>query len=616
MRHMPTDNRRFVFAAVLVFAGIGGPALWAACEPPPSGIVSWWPGDADTVSGGTVVDVHDGNDGTLMKGAMIVGGRVRSAFLFTQDLGSGIRVPSSSNLNPTSAITLEAWVRPFSFPSLSPRVFGKLTSADGSTQYNLSLGDGFTAGFVHCNIGNLQNANGGTIPLNQWSHVACTYDGLMVRAYLSGTEVASNSATGSIPTGSRDLWIGREEPLPLPSRQFDGLIDEPRIYGRALTASEIQANFAAGGAGGCRCTGKPSNMVSWWPGDGDAVDVQSGHNGTLQHGASFSSGKVGQAFAFDGVDDYVGNIGEHATYSFIQNTGIFTVMAWVRVNDPDALKDEAIAANTPTTIERGHFFMWEGSGAQQRLRMVIVKGISGVPVIDSVSPDSVISDSAWHHVAAVGDGTEIVFYIDGVAYAGTDSMGSKSTGDSTRVLGIGHCPHTTPLCQFDGNVDELQIYDRALAASEVEAVFDAGRGGICRCSDGDADGYGSDGLSCLAGTAQDCDDGNPLVWLAPTEIEHLTAEGSGPTTLKWISQNGLAGSATTNDVSSADFSASSPLDLTQTMCLQSAGGEPYVDMRSNPAPQTGYWYIVRAQNSCGIGTYGSVDRDASIASCP
>src|SRR5260221_8178741 len=53
------------------------------------------------------------------------------------------------------------------------------------------------------------------------------------------------------------------------------------------------------------CTPAPSGLAGWWPGDGNAVDIQGANNGTLMNGATFTTGEVGQAFSLDGVDDYV-----------------------------------------------------------------------------------------------------------------------------------------------------------------------------------------------------------------------------------------------------------------------------------------------------------------------
>ena len=53
------------------------------------------------------------------------------------------------------------------------------------------------------------------------------------------------------------------------------------------------------------CVQPPSGLVSWWPGDGNANDIADGNNGTLMGGATFASGKVGQAFLLDGINAFV-----------------------------------------------------------------------------------------------------------------------------------------------------------------------------------------------------------------------------------------------------------------------------------------------------------------------
>ena len=53
------------------------------------------------------------------------------------------------------------------------------------------------------------------------------------------------------------------------------------------------------------CVRSPSELVSWWSGDGNADDIQNVNNGTLQGDATFAAGMVGQAFSFDGVGDFV-----------------------------------------------------------------------------------------------------------------------------------------------------------------------------------------------------------------------------------------------------------------------------------------------------------------------
>jgi hypothetical protein len=77
------------------------------------------------------------------------------------------------------------------------------------------------------------------LPVNAWSHLAATYDGSMLRLYVNGTEVASQSATGTIATSSQALRIGGTSVW---KEYFVGQIDEVRIYNRPLTRTEIQAD--------------------------------------------------------------------------------------------------------------------------------------------------------------------------------------------------------------------------------------------------------------------------------------------------------------------------------------------------------------------------------------
>ncbi len=215
------------------------------CINPPSGLVSWWPGD------GNADDFEDGNGGTLQNGAAFTAGLVDQAFLLNAGLNSGIQIPASSSLNP-SQITLEAWIKPFSYPNPYPKVLVRDTDGLGSTQYLLAITDGAQA---HCNIGQFAGPVAGAVPLHAWTHLACTYDLQAVRLYVNGVEVASVPATQPIPTSSRELWIGNEEGRIDFNRQFDGLIDEVSIYNRALSAAEIQSIYNAGSAGKCKeCT--------------------------------------------------------------------------------------------------------------------------------------------------------------------------------------------------------------------------------------------------------------------------------------------------------------------------------------------------------------------------
>ena len=149
------------------------------------------------------------------------------------------------------------------------------------------------------------------------------------------------------------------------------------------------------------------------------------------------------------------------------------------------------------------------------------------------------------------------------------------------------------------------------------------------CDDGDACTAGE---SCNAGLCQggastdgdgdahcggnDCNDANPLVWLSPVEVINLTLTAAGPTQLSWDSQSAIAGPQTSYDLASGSLGPGSGIFFTEATCLQSDLPETYSDERPDPAVGRGFWYLARARNVCGIGTYGSPGRDGSIPNCP
>ena len=72
-----------------------------------------------------------------------------------------------------------------------------------------------------------------------WYFLACTYDGTDLKFYIDGTlSDTTNRPGGTIPDGGREIWIGGNEPW---GEYFDGVIDEARIYNRALSGTEIQS---------------------------------------------------------------------------------------------------------------------------------------------------------------------------------------------------------------------------------------------------------------------------------------------------------------------------------------------------------------------------------------
>src|ERR1700741_3620737 len=79
------------------------------------------------------------------------------------------------------------------------------------------------------------------LAVNAWSHVALTWDGSIMRLYINGVEAANKARTGTLQSTTTPLRIGTNSPY---GEFFQGLIDEVRIYTRALSAAEIQTDMS------------------------------------------------------------------------------------------------------------------------------------------------------------------------------------------------------------------------------------------------------------------------------------------------------------------------------------------------------------------------------------
>jgi hypothetical protein len=165
----------------------------------------------------------------------------------------------------------------------------------------------------------------------------------------------------------------------------------------------------------------------------------------------------------------------------------------------------------------------------------------------------------------------------------------------------GVCSAATPkpngtLCD-DGNA--CTVADNCQAGTCV--------GGAIRDQDGD----GFPDALC-GGT--DCNDLNNLVWLPAAEVTNLIL--TAPATVSWDSQSASAGPETLYDLVSGTLGPGSGINYPGASCLQGAGPASYPDTRLDPTIGTGYWYLARGRNSCGISTYGTAPRDSGIPSCP
>jgi hypothetical protein len=229
------------------------------------------------------------------------------------------------------------------------------------------------------------------------------------------------------------------------------------------------------------CIAPPAGLLRWYPADGNANDFSGAHNAALQNGATFTLGMVAQAFSLDGVDDFV-----QAPDDSDLTTNSLTIDAWVKFAAGGNLNYPVLVSKYDSSVRYGVswiLFMYPSG----QLAFVVYEGATGDSYRYLLTDSQVLTPDVWKHVAATFDVTTqlMQIYVDGVPVPSSLVPGSvviTSITDSISPVRIGAAVNAFgQLTGFwTGLMDEVEIFGRALAASEIQAIFNAGSAGKCK----------------------------------------------------------------------------------------------------------------------------------------
>ena len=146
------------------------------------------------------------------------------------DAASAIDVADSA-LFDVAALTIEAWIHPTQLPAAGQRM--GILDADG--QYGFFLHE---SGRLQCTAGGTSNQVEANVPANQWTHVACTYDGANRLVYVGGGLISETTGSAINKGGTTGITIAGNNP-PGGGSRLVGMIDQVRLWSRALTDAEI-----------------------------------------------------------------------------------------------------------------------------------------------------------------------------------------------------------------------------------------------------------------------------------------------------------------------------------------------------------------------------------------
>ena len=191
-------------------------------------------------SGVTLTDVSgSGNHGTVSQAAWTSAGKYGGALTF-DGVNDYVGIPDSASLDLTTGMTLEAWVRPTATSGWRTIMLKESGGVELAYSMYGASGTNRPSGWTRTS-GSSTSVTGTTaIALNTWTHLAVTYDGATRRIYINGVLNATNAASGAIAATPDPLKIGGNAVW---GEYFAGQIDEMRIYNRALTQAQLQADM-------------------------------------------------------------------------------------------------------------------------------------------------------------------------------------------------------------------------------------------------------------------------------------------------------------------------------------------------------------------------------------
>jgi len=276
-------------------------------------------------------------------------------------------------------------------------------------------------------------------------------------------------------------------------------------------------------------------------------------------------------------------------------------------HDPAVLSGLGVQ-KTPLSADHSLFFNVSNPG-QVLIAMFGTEPLSG---------SGAILEVFYNVVGTAGEQTPLTFTQGDINEGGISSdlvHGSFTVCDGADVDGDG-----VTLCegdcndqndaQFPGNPEVCDGLDNNCDGTDDEGFLDTDGDTLADCVDPDDDGDGVPDVD-------DCDPLDPGVGAAPAEVAAVVLHGGSPTQLSWTDQGG----GSLYDVAGgmiADVVQDQNTDAAQ--CLgNDEGSASFTDTRPDPTTWTGYYYIVRSQNDCGIGPYGEATSGAPrlpVSDCP
>ncbi len=378
----------------------------------------------------------------------------------------GVQVPHNAAFNSTTNVTYEAWVKPSTNVAAYRRIIGK--GGNGTQEapgiYVQQSTGKVSAGML---INGTQQIINSTLAVNdnEWHHTAFTYDGTTLKLYVDGTLDGTLAITGTITTNTSPLDIGYNSPLNL--YPFIGKIDEVRVWNTARTATEIQNAMNTG------LIGNEVGLVAYYHFNDNN---RSGQNRTITNfciatGTVLNGSTYGTSLTpifecapppfttpecnmvLNGTTDYA-----QAANNTAINLAQFSVGAYFKTTITGTVKS-ILLKDVDGTNNNYKLSLSATNKAQISFVNTAFATVSAIGT-------TTITDGNWHYAVGTFDGANLKIYVDGVLEATTANATTPSIGSFALNIGADN----GGINKFNGSLDELSVWNRAITASEITSI--------------------------------------------------------------------------------------------------------------------------------------------------
>lgn len=537
----PRQNSRYVGGGVILFSLV---MLCILLSPrtvhadTTTGLVGWWTFDGTQTNWGTGTtndSSGQGKTGTLTSMSTTTSptvGKIAQGFTF-----DGVDdVVKISNFSFLSNFTVSAWTKYTGTTAVDGyrNVVCRGGVFENSTNYCMGLRTELGGMRIHCywrSAGGTLGGNESDAYLSLFSYmnplkqrmISCSWDGTNVRFYVDGVLINTKSSLNSQNPvdGSQSVTIGNSNTNTSNDLRFTGLIDDVRVYNRALSAADVKQLYNQGQTkiASSAAQSLTTGLVGYWMFDGkdtnwntNTTNDLSGqaNTGTMVNMSTSSvgvSGKNGQAFNFDGTNDYV-NIG---SASSLRITGAITISVWAKTSSSASM--DMIGSRSASS--GGYRFGFIGSSQCLFTYFGVTDWLS--------SNNCLLSDGKWHLYQVVNNLSTVSFYRDGQLFSTPVAAGNSGSASNTFVT-IGALNDqngcTCVFSNFNGSLDEVRVYNRALSTNELKQVYAQGQAKMATSPKQSL----TNGL-----VAYWTFDGKDITWTTPSAATMVDQSGSGLT---------------------------------------------------------------------------------------